>query len=524
MPAATGPPRSIANRVRLPPSGLGTTNEVSCEQGVEHRADAQRVPVARCDERDDRARRDHANEVSEPERKAPAFGERQAQYADRRERADRHRHREARQLSFVGMAIGEPCCRCGDRHEHAGDGARQRCQRSRVAAPTTTSATSRGPPRARTRGQGQRSRDRPRHLSSNRWRTTTRRRERLAAKRVEPATLREHQTRGEARGDRDRRDTDERAERWEQDAVAGRVVTAVPLVVPLRESSSIEQVGAVQLRRPIRTAPPEDDHERREQPGDDRRPQTDPQRPPGSPSAPSRPRHMMTHRCTHNDVRRTLSPPRPASAPSAGDRGGGMPADIRLGSITFNPSPPVAGEPFSCYAQCLNLGDEGTGNFIARFQLDAGRVDRRRGRQHPSRRDACTRRARTRRSPSGDHSVFCLLDAGHSVAEPEERFNQQTQYFKVAARSLPPSDSGGTEQYDDNALAQAVVGEMRDRVDHWMTLVVQAVEEWESETSAANRPMGLRRRRPSRFHECPVGIRVGRGVAGARREPRRSAS
>ena len=158
-----------------------------------------------------------------------------------------------------------------------------------------------------------------------------------------------------------------------------------------------------------------------------------------------------------------------------------MPADIRLGSITFNPSPPVAGEPFSCYAQCLNLGDEGTGSFIARFQLDAGQTQDVTVDNIPPGETlyaTCPYAALA----AGDHSVFCLLDAGHSVAEPEERFNQQTQYFKVGARSLPPSDSDGSTSYDDNALAQAVANEMRDRVDHWMTLVVQAVEEWESET------------------------------------------
>ena len=158
-----------------------------------------------------------------------------------------------------------------------------------------------------------------------------------------------------------------------------------------------------------------------------------------------------------------------------------MPADIRLGSITFNPSPPLTGEPFSCYAQCLNMGDEPTGSFLARFQLDDGQTQDVTVDNIPPGETVyatCPYSA----IAAGDHSVYCVLDAGHSVAEPEERFNQQRQYFKVVARSLPPSDSDGSTQYDDDALALAVVGEMRDRVDHWMTLVVQAVEEWESET------------------------------------------
>jgi hypothetical protein len=158
-----------------------------------------------------------------------------------------------------------------------------------------------------------------------------------------------------------------------------------------------------------------------------------------------------------------------------------MPADIRLGSISFQPSPPLIDEPFTIYAEALNVGDEGTGNFVARFQLDAGEsIDVAVDNISPG--GSTYAMWPHAAIAGGNHSVYCMLDAGHAVAEPEERFNQQTVYFQVEARSLPPSDSGGTQEYDDNALAQAVVSELGIRVNHWMTLVVQAVEEWESET------------------------------------------
>lgn len=158
-----------------------------------------------------------------------------------------------------------------------------------------------------------------------------------------------------------------------------------------------------------------------------------------------------------------------------------MPADIRLASLTFNPNPPVADEPFTVYAQCRNLGDEGTGSFVARFQLDAAEsIDISVDNIAPN--DETYASWPHAAIAEGNHSVYCMLDAGHTVAEPEERFNQQTVYFQVHKRSLPPSDAHGDQQYDDNALAQAVVSQIGVRVNHWVALVVQAVEEWESET------------------------------------------
>jgi hypothetical protein len=158
-----------------------------------------------------------------------------------------------------------------------------------------------------------------------------------------------------------------------------------------------------------------------------------------------------------------------------------MPADIRLSTLTFDPNPPVAEDPFTVYAQCLNVGNEGTGPFVARFQLDAREsIDIKVDNIAPN--ESTWASWPHAAIAVGDHSVYCMLDAGHAVPESEERFNQQTVYFKVAKRSQPPSDAHGTEYYDDNALAEAVISQLGARVNHWMILVVQAVEEWESET------------------------------------------
>jgi CARDB len=158
-----------------------------------------------------------------------------------------------------------------------------------------------------------------------------------------------------------------------------------------------------------------------------------------------------------------------------------VPADIRLGSIRFDPHPPLVEEPITFYAECLNVGDEPTGEFVAKFQLDASESFEV---EVPNIPPGDTVYASWPHTPiaGGNHSIYCLLDAGGRVPEPEERYNQQTQYFEVGTRELPPSDSDGTEYYDDNAVAGAVVNQAGVRVNHWISLVLQAAEEWEGES------------------------------------------
>ena len=157
-----------------------------------------------------------------------------------------------------------------------------------------------------------------------------------------------------------------------------------------------------------------------------------------------------------------------------------MPADIRLAGIQFEPEPKVVGEPVTFYAECQNAGDDGTGEFLARFILDGTEtfempVDN----LAPGE----TSYAIWPHEPiaEGHHSIYCMLDAAHVVPEPEERYNQQTIYFEVHQRSLPPSDADGTEYYSDDDLATAVSDQIGIRVDHWMALVIQAVDEWADE-------------------------------------------
>jgi len=157
-----------------------------------------------------------------------------------------------------------------------------------------------------------------------------------------------------------------------------------------------------------------------------------------------------------------------------------VPADIRLTGIQFEPSPQLVDEPITFYAECLNNGDEGTGEFVAKFILDGTEA-------FEIGLDSIAPGERAYgiwphvAIAKGDHSIYCLLDATHVVAEPEKRFNQQSVYFVVKDRALPPSDADGDEYYNDEALAGAVADQLGIRVNHWISLVIQAVDEWADE-------------------------------------------
>ena len=157
-----------------------------------------------------------------------------------------------------------------------------------------------------------------------------------------------------------------------------------------------------------------------------------------------------------------------------------MPADIRLAGIQFEPEPQVVGEPITFYAECLNIGDDGTGEFIAKFLLDGTEAFEIGVDNIPPGDRAYALWPHVAIS-KGTHSIYCFLDATHSVPEPEERFNQQTVYFEVRDRALPPSDADGSEYYNDEALAGAVADQLGIRVNHWISLVIQAVDEWADE-------------------------------------------
>lgn len=157
-----------------------------------------------------------------------------------------------------------------------------------------------------------------------------------------------------------------------------------------------------------------------------------------------------------------------------------MTADIRLTGIQFDPEPQVIDDPITFYAECLNVGDEGTGEFVARFLLDNTEdfeigVD-----NIPPGERAYAVWPHTAIA-KGRHFIHCYLDSTQVVPEPESRFNQQTVHFEVGDRALPPSDADGTEYYDDADLAAAVADQLGNRVLHWIALVIQAVEEWGDE-------------------------------------------
>jgi hypothetical protein len=160
-----------------------------------------------------------------------------------------------------------------------------------------------------------------------------------------------------------------------------------------------------------------------------------------------------------------------------------MAADIRLSSITIEPSPRTGEDPLTFWAECLNVGDEPTGDFIARFELDSAEwFEVPVGNIPPGEmawaawpHDALV---------SGDHFVRCILDAHATVPEPDERHNQQTQHFEVAALEFPPQAVDGDEYYDEVALFNDVISLAKGRVALWLGFAVQAVEEWETAASA----------------------------------------
>lgn len=160
-----------------------------------------------------------------------------------------------------------------------------------------------------------------------------------------------------------------------------------------------------------------------------------------------------------------------------------MPADLRIANFVTDPEQPEAGQPVAFMVECANVGDEGTGAFVVRFELDQAEnielpVD-----------TVAAGETQWVRWPhdvlsQGNHHIYCLLDADHAVPEPEEKRNQQSIYFKVGEIEKPPQDADGDAYYDDNAMANAVISSITGRVNLWLTLSVQAVEEWEVDAKA----------------------------------------
>jgi hypothetical protein len=155
-----------------------------------------------------------------------------------------------------------------------------------------------------------------------------------------------------------------------------------------------------------------------------------------------------------------------------------MPADLRIAQFVTDPYRPEAMGPFRFMVECANVGDEGTGPFVVRFELDQAES------AELSVHNVAPHESEWVSWPhdgmgAGDHHIYCLLDAAHAVPEPESQRNQQSRYFEVAEIEFPPQDASGDVDYDDEALANAVIDRITARVNRWLILAVQAVDEWE---------------------------------------------
>jgi hypothetical protein len=148
-----------------------------------------------------------------------------------------------------------------------------------------------------------------------------------------------------------------------------------------------------------------------------------------------------------------------------------MPADVRINQLVVDPQQPTADTPFHFWAECSNVGDEGTDPFTVHFELDqADSIDL------PVQ-NVAPQESQWVNWPHdgmsvGDHVILCSLDAGRAVSV-NSKFN---------VRDIPQAP-GGVTDYDDDALANAVVNVISERVDHWLILAVQAVDEWGTEAT-----------------------------------------
>jgi N-acetylmuramoyl-L-alanine amidase len=170
----------------------------------------------------------------------------------------------------------------------------------------------------------------------------------------------------------------------------------------------------------------------------------------------------------------------PAPAPTSLALAAGAtpaPADLRVAQLVTDPNRPEAMAPFRFMVECANVGDEGTGPFFVRFELDqAESVDVYVQNVAPHESEWVTWDHDGMRA--GDHHIYCLLDADHEVPEPERQRNQQSIYFKVAEIEFAPQDAHGDRDYDRMALANEVIHMIAERVNLWLALADQAVGEW----------------------------------------------
>lgn len=158
-----------------------------------------------------------------------------------------------------------------------------------------------------------------------------------------------------------------------------------------------------------------------------------------------------------------------------------MPADLRIRQINTDPDHPEGGQVIRFFVEAVNVGDEGTGPFVVRFELD----------NHETFDQTLDNLAPGESEwlywphdglAQGAHHIAVHLDAERTVHETEENKNYMVRQFEVREIEFAPQDARyGEEDYDANKMANAVIASVQSRVALWYGFAVQAVEEWEVE-------------------------------------------
>ena len=156
-----------------------------------------------------------------------------------------------------------------------------------------------------------------------------------------------------------------------------------------------------------------------------------------------------------------------------------MGANVQILRLITNPERVEAADPFHFMVEFTNQGDETTGVFPVRFELDGGadalEVD------SPDVAPGGTDWAYWAHGGlrEGNHSIYCRLDPGQTVLRGGGPHHEQTIYFEIHEIEFAPQDASGNEDYDEDALANAVATAILLRIGQWVSAADHAVNQWQ---------------------------------------------
>jgi hypothetical protein len=158
-----------------------------------------------------------------------------------------------------------------------------------------------------------------------------------------------------------------------------------------------------------------------------------------------------------------------------------MAADLRIREFSTDPSRPEGGDPIVFVAECVNVGDEGSGPISVRFEID--KAEYRDFHLDTIAAGASEWVAWNHEGMSqGDHFVWCKVDFDNEVAEPEEDKNSKSLYFKVHEIEFAPVDARqGEANFNKREMAKELIRETNERVNLWLQFALRATTEWGKE-------------------------------------------